>query len=162
MYQQDFVKRLIAQATRALLKILGLIEQRNYPMALVEIDWALQEMFGLTLTQLRQLPVGALLALARLPSGYDWGRLTALAELSEAEAQALHAQNQTDLAHAAQIRALQVWLALAGDVADDQLPSLEPRLTQLNAALHAVELPNETALALSHFHDRLDGVVGSG
>lgn len=159
MYQQDFVKRMIAQAARALLKILGLIEQRNYPMALVEIDWALQETFGLTLTHIQQLPIGATLALARLPAGYDWGRLMTLAELSELEAQALHAQDQLHQAQAAHLRALQVWLALAGDLPDDQLSSLEPRLARLNAALHAVDLPNDTALALSHFYDRLDSLT---
>ena len=71
MFREDYVRRMIEQATAVITGILGLTKLDQFPEALVEVDRALQRFLGLHLSLVAALSASELVAMLR------WGGVVA-------------------------------------------------------------------------------------
>src|SRR4051794_18794972 len=86
MFKDDYIVRVIAQATAALATAIGLRKAGRRDEALHLVDQTLQQFWGLNLGMAGQLPIENLLALARWQETLDLGKLVILADVFQTEA----------------------------------------------------------------------------
>jgi hypothetical protein len=113
MFKEDYIKRMVAQATTVITYILGLTEQERYPEAHAEVERALQFHLGLNLGLVTALPAAELVGLCRQGEMLDIGKLVVLADLVKAEGDVYRAEGQAATAADRHATALELFLEVA-------------------------------------------------
>lgn len=125
MFTEDYVLRLIAQATAVVAKVIGLSKAGQFQEAYQLIDQALEELLGLRASLIKQMDETSLISLLTTSNSVDTGRLSTLADLFRAEGDVLATENRNSESQSDYLRALNLYLELA---ARNQ-PALETGLT---------------------------------
>jgi hypothetical protein len=113
MFKEDYIKRMVAQATTVITYILGLTEQERYPDAHAEVERALQYHLGLNLGLVTALPAPELVELCRQGEMLEVGKLVVLADLLQAEGDVFLAEGQGGEAADRHAKALELYLEVA-------------------------------------------------
>ncbi len=149
MFSEDYIVRIIRQATAAVAAALGFSRAGRQDEALAQLDQTLQQFWGLSLGVAEQLPVDNLLALARWEQSLDFGKLVVLAEVLQAEGEIYAGQGRAAESDDRRLKALAILLelALAGGQADRQAlaPRLDALLGRLTDAVFPAELNDRLA-----------------
>jgi hypothetical protein len=155
MFSQDYIIRLISQATAALATILGLRKSGQFQQALGMIDQTLEGLVGLSAGLLKGMDDRSLLSLLSSQGGLDTDRLTLIADLFRAEGDVLVEQNRASESLESYSRALALYLEVALD--DQSVPDAE-LIAKIEALYHQLSdhrLPAETMLQLLEHYTRL-------
>jgi hypothetical protein len=150
MFREDYVMRMIEQASAVVTAILGLTKLDRYPEALSEVDHALQGFLGLHLSLVAGLPASELVAMLRWGEHLDIGKLVVLAVLLQAEGDIYAAQQQTAEAQARYLKSLELLLEVAFE-SDNNLSAVQPRVAALQQRLDPAAIPPELAEWLAHY-----------
>jgi hypothetical protein len=154
MFREDYVRRMIEQATAVVTAILGLTKLDRYPEASAEVDRALQRFLGLHLSLVAALPASELVAMLRWGEHLDIGKVVVLAELLQAEGDIYAAQYQKTEAQARYLKALELLLEGAFE-AEQYLAAMQPHVAELQHRLAAAAMPAELAEWLVHYQAAL-------
>lgn len=154
MFREDYVRRMIEQATAVVTAILGLTKLDRYPEALSEVDRALQRFLGLHLSLVAGLPASELVAMLRWGERLDIGKLVVLAELLQAEGDIYAAQHQTSEARARYLKAMALLLEVAFE-SENNLSAVQTRVAALQKRLDPAAIPPELSEWLANYRDTL-------
>ena len=161
MFREDYVRRMIEQATAVVTAILGLTRIDRYPEALAEVDSALQRFLGLRLGLVAALPASELVAMLRWGEHLDIGKVVVLAELLQAEGDIYGAQHQAAEAQARYCKALEVLLEGAFE-AEQYLPAMQPHVAALQHRLDTATTPPDLLEWLAHYHASVAALPADG
>ncbi len=150
MFREDYIRRMVEQATAVVTAILGLTRLNHYPEALVEVDRAMQRFAGLNLSLVTALPAAELAAMARWGERLDVGKVVVLAELLQAEGDIYSAQLRSGEAQARYLKALELLLEAAFE-AEHHLAAVAPRVAALRSRLNPDFVPPDLAEWLAHY-----------
>jgi hypothetical protein len=150
MFREDYVRRLMEQATAVITTILGLTRLDRYPEALAEVDRAFQRFLGLNLSLVAALPASELAAMARWGERLDIGKLVVLAELLQAEGDIYATRGQTADAQSRYLKSLELLLLVAFE-AGHNLAAVQPRVAELKQRLDLPAMPPELAGWFTHY-----------
>jgi tetratricopeptide (TPR) repeat protein len=154
MFREDYVLRMIEQATAVVTAILGLTRLERYPEALAEVDRSLQRFLGLNQSLVTALSASELVAMIRWGDRLDIGKLVVLAELLQAEGDIYAAQQQPPEAQARYLKAVELLLEVAFE-AEHNLAAVQPRLAALRQRLDVAAMPPDLAEWLAHYESTL-------
>jgi hypothetical protein len=149
VFREDYIVRLIAQASAALAKILGLKDTGHYADALAEVDAAYQHFVGLNQGLVTALPAAELVELARWGELLDIGKLVVLGDLLQAEGGVHAAQGQAAAAVDCYLKAMELLLEVAA-TGEHNLRAVGPRLASLDAQLAGGSIPPDQRAWLDH------------
>lgn len=154
MIKNDYLMRIIEQATAVLGRVLRLLQNDQIEQAETLIGEALGEYTGLTLDELDALPAEQLLARVGHFQQGGLGQQLMLAELLQTRARVALARGDDEMALYAALRALQIrlTLALGHDVSNARLDSAIDDL--LRTQLADVRLPTATLAQLFDYYEK--------
>ncbi len=112
MQRDDFIKRLIRQFTRFLLKIIGLIDDNDYAQALETIEEVRESVLGINALLIYHLPIQDLIGLFTVAENVDTGKLLMLAELFNVEGDVYAAMGKPEKSETAYFKALDLYLEI--------------------------------------------------
>ncbi len=112
MQRDDFIKRLIRQFTRFLLKIIGLIDDNDYAQALETIEEVRESVLGINALLIYHLPIQDLVGLFTVAENVDTGKLLMLAELFNVEGDVYAAMGKPAKSETAYFKALDLYLEI--------------------------------------------------
>lgn len=154
MFTEDYILRLVRQATAALATILGLVKAGQFQEAHHTIDQTLESLVGLSASLVRVMDDQSLINLLTSQDKLDSERLVIVADLFKVEGDLL-AQNSDSLSRESHVRALNLYLEAV--LYDQRLPNAELsfKIETLYRQLANTQLPAETLLRLHDFYTRL-------
>ncbi len=155
MFRNDYILRVIEQATTALAVVLGLRQAKRHAEALAEIDRLLRQQWGLDLGFLAQIDANSLLGLVRFNDTVDVGKCVVLADILQAEAEIRAELDQPAEHDDRALKALALLLEAAHASDDTNLAALAPRIDHLAAQLTEVVFPAEINERLGEYYDRI-------
>jgi tetratricopeptide (TPR) repeat protein len=159
MYTEDFILRMIGQATAVLARLMRLKQAGQRQEALQEVDQALEVLLGLRAPLFRQLDEARMLDLLVLQGRLDVDRLAVLAEIFYQESDILQQEGRTAESMLAARRSLRFYLESSITLYAQnyaQLPVQVMRnIETLREQLTVEELPLETRMALVDYYERL-------
>lgn len=155
MFSQDYIIRLISQATAALATILGLRQSGQFQRALQVVDQTLEGLVGLNASLIKAMDDRSLLGLLTSQGRLDADRLLIIADLFRAEGDILGDQSRSSQSHESYSRALALYLEGALDHHSDADPELVARIEAVFQQLSPQRLPAETLSRLREFYARL-------
>jgi hypothetical protein len=150
MFREDYLRRMVEQATAVVLTILGLIKLERYPEALVDVDRALQRFMGLNLSLVTSLSAGELAAMLRWGERLDVAKVVVLAELLQAEGDIYAARHQPGEAQPRYLKSLELLLEAAFD-SESYLAPIAPRVAELKKRLDFTATPPDVAEWLGEY-----------
>ena len=155
MFSQDYIIRMISQATAALATILGLRKSGQFQQALGVIDQTLEGLVGLSASLLKAMDDRSLLRLLTSQGRLDTELLILIADLFRAEGDVLVEQNRASESLESYRRALALNLEVALD--DQTAPDAEliASIESLYRQLPNYRFPAETMLQLRDYYTRL-------
>jgi len=166
MFTEDYLMRIINQATAALMTAIGLRKAGKYSEARQTIHQAIEQLTSLPANLVEQMDDASLLSMLTTQGQLDVGRLAILADLFQEEDEILFRLGQSAEGSFASARALRFTLEVV--LADDSHLSAENigKIEILYQKLKELYLPIETQLALSDYYQRLlekdDHVLAAG
>lgn len=153
MFTEDYVLRMINLAVAALLKVLKLKSDGDYPAALQAIDQALEQLLGVNASLTRQLDDESLLRLLTIEDRLDVERLSLVADLFKEEGEILALQGRAAASRECTLRSLNLQLD-AGFSEPDQTPAdLAGKVDSLVGILDAHSLPDGTFWTLFCYYE---------
>jgi hypothetical protein len=147
VFEDDYIMRIIRQATEALLYAIGLKKAGQYPDAMQAIDQALEQLLGLEANLARQLSDEALLSLLTTQDQLDVERLELVADFIKEEGDIHAAENKPAESQKSYLRALNYYLEVGLDDAQGPAPDLAQKIESLAEKLEAGGLPDDTLWA---------------
>jgi tetratricopeptide (TPR) repeat protein len=147
VFEDDYIMRIIRQATQALLYAIGLKKAGQYPDAMQAIDQALEQLLGLEANLARQLSDEALLSLLTTQDQLDVERLELVADFIKEEGDIHAAENKPAESQKSYLRALNYYLEVGLDDAQGPAPDLAQKIESLAEKLEAGGLPDDTLWA---------------
>lgn len=158
MYERDFIKRMIQQVTQlaatVLARIFGLVEEKNYSEALLEVENAYLDFYRMEGRMLLSLSADALIEI--LGGGGpqpDAARLFVLAELLRLEGDIHRGEGNTAPAQKRYLPALDLFLETALRTGITEREEKEPLVDYLARRLPANELPAALQLNLMLYYE---------
>jgi hypothetical protein len=164
MYTEDFILRMISQATAVLAGLLRLKQAGQRQEAMQTVDQALEVLLGLRAPLFRQLDEARMLDLLVLQGRLDVDRLAVLADIFYEEADLQEQEGHEEECLVASRRALRFYLESALDIYRPDLKGMPPeimaKIETLRTRLDGVpgglsHLTLETRLALVDYYERL-------
>ena len=155
MFRNDYIVRMIEQATSVLAVVLGLRRAQRHAEALAEINKLLRDQWGLDLEMLAALDVESVLRLVASETALDLGKCLVLAALLQAEGEIRAELGQPAEQEDRDLKALALLLEAAYASDDSALPALAPRLEALLDRLADAVLPAALNERLAAYYDRL-------
>jgi hypothetical protein len=144
MLRDDYIMRIIEQLGQALAQVLKLGDVGQFQQALIALDQACHQFFGLDMKLLNDLDQDYLLGMMTTDGILDTDKALIAAELLNAEGD-LHAQaNQADEAARRYLKALYLLASAFETDSGAALPGRAPLLQTLQDKLTAYELPAAT------------------
>jgi hypothetical protein len=156
MYEEDYIKRLIKQFSQVLTYILGLVEDQNYPDALLMIENTLQDFLGINPTLVYHLSANDIVNLLSLDGSTDAGRLFILAELLKVEGEIYTAKNDPEGSTMRYLKSLELFLEIAETTGLTEDIEEGSAIEFLVSQLEPVGIPNKLMQALTRYYE-LDG-----
>jgi hypothetical protein len=155
VFRDDYIARIIRQATEALLYAIGLKKAGQYPDAMQAIDQALEQLLGLDADLIRQLSDDALLNLLTLQEQLDLERLELVADFFKEEGDIHAAENKPTESRRSYLRALNYYLEVGLDE-DVQEASMElaEKIDELTGKLEIGFLPDDTLWASFCYYEQ--------
>jgi len=148
MFKDDYIARIIRQATEALLYAIGLKKAGHYPDAMQAIDQALEQLLGLDADLVRQLSDEALLNLLTMQEQLDLERLELVADFFKEEGDIHAAENKPVETQKSYLRALNYYLEVGlDDEVQGPAPELAQKIENLANKLDVGGLPDDTLWA---------------
>jgi len=155
MFSEDYLMRIINQATAALMTAIGLRKKGKYSEARQAIRQAIEQLMNLPANIVDQMEDGSILAALTTQDALDTGRLAILADLYQEDGEILLKQGHPAQANAAFARSLRFLLEVALSEASGLTPGITGKVGPLIQRLPAGDLPVDTRLALSDYYRRL-------
>lgn len=153
MFREDYILRIVRQATQILARILGLRQTHQYPEALALIDEMFAEFFGLRSVIVNHLSERDLIAMAAVGQEVDTGRLLILAELLKAEGDIHADQGSTAESYSRYLKSLNLFLEIARLAKTTELPEEFSKIESIADQLKTTGLPVETQAALLSYYE---------
>jgi tetratricopeptide (TPR) repeat protein len=155
VFRDDYIARIIRQATEALLYAIGLKKKGQYPDALQSIDQALEQLLGLEADLIKQLSDEALLNLLTVQEQLDVERLELVADFFKEEGDILAAGDKPTESRRSYLRALNYYLEVGlDDEVQGPTPELAEKIDELAVKLETVFLPDDTLWASFCYYEQ--------
>ena len=155
MFRDDYIARIIRQATEALLYAIGLKKKGQYPDALQAIDQALEQLLGMDADLIKQLSDEALLNLLTIQEQLDVERLELVADFFKEEGDLLTAEDKPVESQRSYLRAFNYYLEVGLDDEDQgPTPGLAEKVDELAGKLEADFLPDDTLWASFCYYEQ--------
>jgi hypothetical protein len=154
MFSQDYIIRLISQATAALATILGLRKSGQLQQALQVVDQTLEALVGLNASLVKAMDDRSLLGLLTSQGSLDADRLLIIADLFEAEGEILVAQDRGPESVESYARALALYVEVALNDQSSPDAELSAKIEALFQQVSTDKLPLETLSRLRDFYAR--------
>jgi hypothetical protein len=155
MFTEDYLMRIINQATAALMIALGLRKAGKYSEAQQAIQQAIEQLITLPANLVDQMDDGAILGMLAAQGQLDLGRLAILADIYQEQGEILIKQDQPRQGGTAFARSLRFILEVV--LADDDNLTAENigKVTNLTQRMEGSSLLVETQLAMTDYYLRL-------
>jgi len=153
MFREDYILRIVRQATQILARILGLRQMHQYPEALALIDEMFSEFFGLSPGIVNHLSERDLIAMVTVGEEVDTGKLLILAELIKAEGDVFADQGNSNASYSRYLKSLNLFLEIARGAAMTDVPEEYSKIETIAGQLRAQGLPVETQAALLSYYE---------
>jgi tetratricopeptide (TPR) repeat protein len=155
VFKDDYIARIIRQATEALLYAIGLKKAGQYPDAMQAIDQALEQLLGLDADLIRQLSDEALLNLLTMQDQLDLERLELVAGFFKEEGDIHAAENRPAESRRSYLRALNYYLEVGLDEdVQGPTPELAEKIDELAGKLEVSSLPDDTLWAAFCYYEQ--------
>ena len=153
MLSEDYILRMIGQATAVLLKIIGLKKAGDYPEAQQAIDQALETLLGLKADLIKQLDDESLLKTLTLDGKLDFARLALVADLFKEDGDISAAQGRVSESRESYLRSLIYHLETGFDETTAPDDDLTIKIKALVQILGLQTLPDETLWTLFCYYE---------
>ncbi len=153
MLSEDYIMRMIGQATAVLLKIIGLKKNGDYPEAQQAIDQALEKLIGLKAEIIKQLDNESILNTLTQEGILDLARLALLADLFKEDGDILAAQGRFSESRDSYLRSLVFQLETGFDEATQPSGDLTQKIDELVLNLGDQNLPDEPLWTLFCYYE---------
>ena len=154
MLSEDYIMRMIGQATAVLLKIIGLKKNGDYPEAQQAIDQALEKLIGLKADIIKQLDNESILNTLTHEGKLDIARLALMADLFKEDGDILAAQGRFSESRESYLRSLIFQLETGFDETIQPSVDLTQKIDELVLNLDDQNLPDEPLWTLFCFYER--------
>lgn len=155
MFTEDYILRLIRQATSALATILGLAKTGQIPAALHILDQTLEALVGLDVGLVKAMDDQSLLNLLTAQDEMQRERLVVTADLFKAEGDLLLAQQRSPQSLESYARALTLYLEAAQQDPTGPKAEVVAKIEALHQQSAEAPWPIETLFRLQAFYTRL-------
>lgn len=153
MLTEDYIMRMIGQATAVLLKIIGLKKAEDYPEAQQAIDQALETLVGLKAEIIKQLDDESLLKTLTLDGKLDFARLALVADLFKEDGDISAAQGLVSESRESYLRSLIYHLETGFDETTAPDAELTNKIQVLVQNLGLQTLPDEPLWTLFCYYE---------
>ena len=153
MLSEDYILRMIGQATAVLLKIIGFKKNGDLPEAQQAVDQALETLVGLKADLIKQLDDESLFTTLTRDGNLDFARLALVADLFKEDGDIAAAQGRMSESRESYLRSLIYHLETGFDESippDDELTAKIKSLVQI---LGLQTLPDETLWTLFCYYE---------
>jgi len=154
MFSQDYILRIISQATAALATVLGLKKAGKYDEAQQAIDQALEQLLGLDSFIIKQLEDRSLLEMLTKEQRVDSARLGLVADLFKEEGDILAEQKRLAESRLSYQRALVYTLETGFDEGEPSTAELTGKIEGLIDSLKGGSIPGSTLWTLFCYYER--------
>jgi hypothetical protein len=155
LFTEDYLLRIIRQATAALMTALGLRKAGKYAEARQAIQQALEQLMALPANLVDQMDDAGILNMLTTQGQLDIGRLAILADLYQEQGEILLKQEQPAQASIAFARALRFILEVALSETAGLTSEIIGKVEAMVSRSKVDTLPVDTQLALSDYYQRL-------
>jgi hypothetical protein len=159
-YTEDFVLRLISQASAVLAHALGLKKAGKEQEALQTIDQALEILLGMRADMLNQMEDSSVLSLVTMNGHLDRERTIMVARLFKEQGDILVSQDRKEESHAQYLRAIKFYAEAALNDSKVHLPEYFNPIDELYQKLKGQPAPVEAQLAWLDYFERLADLPG--
>lgn len=153
MLSEDYILRMIGQATAVLLKIIGFKKNGDYPEAQQAIDQALETLVGLKADLIKQLDDESLLNTLTQEGVLDTARLALVADLFKEDGDVLAAQGRVSESRESYMRSLIYHLETGFDESTEPDVELTNKIEVLVQNLGLQNLPDEPLWTLFCYYE---------
>ncbi len=153
MLSEDYIMRMIGQATAVLLKIIGLKKNGDYPEAQQAIDQALEKLIGLKADIIKQLDNESILNTLTHEGKLDIARLALMADLFKEDGDILAAQGRFSESRESYLRSLIFQLETGFDETIQPSVDLTQKIDELVLNLGDQNLPDEPLWTLFCYYE---------
>jgi len=153
MFSDDYVLRIIRQATAVFARIIGLKSAKQYQEALQVIDQTLEQIFGLDAEMIRLLDDESLYTLLTKNEVLDLEKLRFVADLFKEEGDIRKLQNQIDESNNCYIRSLNYYLIIGINSEISSPIKLSQKIDELLQKLDAYGFEEQTLLNLYSYYE---------
>jgi hypothetical protein len=153
MLSEDYIMRMIGQATAVLLKIIGLKKNGDYPEAQQAIDQALEKLIGLKAEIIKQLDNESLLNTLTHEGKLDIDRLALIADLFKEDGDIFAALGRVSESRESYLRSLIFHLETGFDETAQPSDDLTKKIEELVQKLGYQNLPDEPLWTLFCYYE---------
>ena len=153
MFSDDYVLRIIRQATAVFARIIGLKSAEQYQEALQVIDQTLEQIFGLDAEMIRLLDDESLYTLLTKNEVLDLEKLGFVADLYKEEGDIRKLQNQIDESNNCYIRSLNYYLIIGINSEISSPIKLSQKIDELLQKLDTYPFEEQTLLNLFSYYE---------
>jgi len=153
MLSDDYLIRMIRQATAVLARVIGLKSAGQYQEALQDIDQALEQLLGMDAGLIRLLDDESLYKILMKNDVLDLEKLGFLADLFKQEGEIQKLQNQTNESINCYIRSLNYYLMIGINSGTSRPIELSQKIDELLQKLETCYFEEKTLLNLFYFYE---------
>ena len=153
MFSDDYILRIIRQATSVFARIIGLKRAEQYQEALQVIDQTLEQLLGIDAEMIRLLDDESLYTLLAKNEGLDLEKLGFIADLFKEEGDIRKLQNQIDESITCYIRSLNYYLIIGINSESSPPIKLSQKIDELLQKLDANAFKKQTLLNLYSYFE---------
>jgi len=153
MFSDDYILRIIRQATAVFARIIGLKRAEQYHEALQVIDQTLEQLLGLDAEMIRLLDDESLYTLLTKNEGLDLEKLEFVADLFKEEGDIHKLQNQIDESITCYIRSLNYYLIIGINSESSPPIKLSQKIDELLHKLEPYAIEEQTLLNLYSYYE---------
>ena len=162
MFSDDYLLRIIRQATAVFARIIGLKRAEQYQEALQVIDQTLEQLLGIDAEMIRLLDDESLYSLLTKDEGLDLEKLEFVADLFKEEGDIRKLQNQIDESINCYIRSLNYYLIIGINSESSPPIKLSQKIDELIQELDADAFKEQTLLNLYSYYENVKEYAKAG
>ena len=144
MLSDDFIIRMIRQATAVLKRIIGLKQAGDYQEALEEINHSLEQLLGMDIEIIRMMDDDSIYEILTQNDQIDLERLGFIADLYKEEGDILLLQNQKQQSENYYLSSLNYYLKVSINSESSSQKELSQKIEEIIQKLGSYNYPNKT------------------
>lgn len=153
MFSEDYLIRMIKQATAVLAKIIGFKRAGEYREALQSIDQTLELLIGMDVNLIRLLDDESLYQLLSKDNGLDLEKLEIIADLFQQEGDIHELQNKNEESFRCYLRSLNYFLMISFNSATSDTTEISQKIDDLYQKLEGIHFEEKTLWDLFCFFE---------